>query len=44
MLPHVDEFRQIHNLGAMEGLVRALGRERDVAANPARWLRAVAAA
>ncbi len=43
MLPHVDEFRPIHNLGSMEGLVRALGRERDIAADPAQWLRAVAA-
>ena len=44
MLPHVDEFRPIHNLGSMEGLVRALGRERDLASDPTRWLRAAAAA
>jgi uncharacterized protein with von Willebrand factor type A (vWA) domain len=44
MLPHVDEFRPIHNLGSMAGLVRALGRERDRGADPARWMRAAAAA
>jgi uncharacterized protein with von Willebrand factor type A (vWA) domain len=44
MLPHVDEFRPIHNLGSMAGLVRALGRERDGMADPARWMRATAAA
>jgi hypothetical protein len=44
MLPHVDDFRPIHNLGSMEALVRALGRERDPGADPARWLRAAAAA
>ncbi len=44
MLPHVDEFRPIHNLGSMAGLVRALGRERDGMADPARWTRAAAAA
>ena len=33
MLPHVDEFRAVHNLEAIEGLVTALsgraGREGD---------------
>ena len=38
MLPHVDEFRPIHSLAAMEDLVRALGRQRPVGADPARWL------
>jgi hypothetical protein len=38
MLPLVDEFRPIHNLGSMEGLVRALSAKGD-AADPARWLK-----
>jgi uncharacterized protein with von Willebrand factor type A (vWA) domain len=39
MLPLVDEFRPIHNLGSMDGLVRALSAERDAAADPTRWLK-----
>jgi uncharacterized protein with von Willebrand factor type A (vWA) domain len=42
MLPHVDEFRTLHNLSAMTALVEALsaGGSRD--AHPRRWLRKVA--
>jgi hypothetical protein len=36
----VDEFRPIHSLASMEALVKALGRDRDLGADPARWLRA----
>ncbi len=42
MLPHVDEFRAIHNLASMEELCRALGDVRSHAADPKRWLRRVA--
>jgi len=38
MLPHVDEFRTIHNLRSMADLVRALGREADATADPRDWL------
>ncbi|MBX3536055.1 MAG: VWA domain-containing protein [Chelatococcus sp.] len=37
MLPHVDEFRTMHNLNAMTGLVQALSA-RGGAADPRRWL------
>lgn len=40
LLPHVDEFRPIHSLGAMEALVAALRPGRAGAADPARYLRA----
>ena len=39
MLPHVDEFRPIHNLASMAELCRALSRERSQADDPRRWLR-----
>ena len=39
MLPHVHDFRPIHNLGSMEELCRALAAERTGAAKPQRWLR-----
>lgn len=39
MLPHVDEFRPIHNLSSMADLTRALG-ERSRAFDPRRWLAA----
>jgi uncharacterized protein with von Willebrand factor type A (vWA) domain len=39
MLPHVHDFRPIHNLGSMEELCRALGAERSAAADPQQWLR-----
>lgn len=40
MLPHVDEFRPIHNLASMATLVRALGPAGDATADPSRWLQA----
>jgi hypothetical protein len=39
LLPHVDEFRTIHNLASMEGLVRALGGGGRVV-DPKLWLKA----
>ena len=46
MLPHVDEFRPVHNLDSMEALCRALsGRrsgERSLSGNPKGWLEKVA--
>lgn len=42
MLPHVDEFRAIHNLAAMGDLCRALSAARAAEADPRRWLRKVA--
>ena len=42
MLPHVDEFRPIHNLQSMDALVRALGEEGGADADPRRWLGRVA--
>src|SRR5271165_3213429 len=41
MLPHVDEFRPIHNLEAMAGLVAALGGD-GRAADPKTWMQKVA--
>ena len=41
MLPNVDEFRPIHNLEAMAGLVAALGGD-SRAADPKAWMRNVA--
>ncbi len=38
MLPHVDEFRAIHNLDAMGDLVRALDARGRGGADPARWM------
>jgi uncharacterized protein with von Willebrand factor type A (vWA) domain len=38
MLPHVDEFRAIHNLRSMADLVHALGREMDARTDPKAWL------
>ena len=40
MLPHVDEFRPIHNLTSMAELCRALSRGGSEADDPRRWLRA----
>jgi len=34
MLPHVDEFRPVHNLSSIEGLISALFVERIAAASP----------
>lgn len=42
MLPHVDEFRPIHNLQSMDALIRALGEEGSDEADPRKWLRRVA--
>jgi uncharacterized protein len=39
MLPHVDEFRPIHNLMSMAELCRALSKDRAVAADPKDWLK-----
>ena len=39
MLPEVDEFRPIHSLASMAGLVRALSGDAP-AADPRAWLRA----
>src|SRR5689334_18406501 len=41
MLPHVDEFRPIHNLESMAGLVAGL-ENRGGSADPKAWLRQVA--
>jgi uncharacterized protein len=38
MLPHVDEFRPVHNLDAMADLCRALSADHDRGADPKRWL------
>lgn len=42
MLPHVDEFRPVHNLDAMADLCRALSTDDKRGANPKRWLKDVA--
>ncbi len=42
MLPHVDEFRPVHNLKAVADLCRALGEQRRGEADPKRWLAASA--
>jgi uncharacterized protein len=42
MLPHVDEFRPVHNLDAMADLCRALSADHNRGADPKRWLKAVA--
>ncbi len=42
MLPFVDEFRPIHNLDSMAGLVAALERGGDRAADPKLWMQKVA--
>jgi uncharacterized protein with von Willebrand factor type A (vWA) domain len=39
MLPHVDEFRPIHNLNAMKTLVEALAAKPSLATDPRAWLR-----
>ncbi|MCX5578385.1 vWA domain-containing protein [Kaistia terrae] len=38
MLPHVDEFRAVHSLGAVADLVRALGSVSASTADPRRYL------
>jgi uncharacterized protein with von Willebrand factor type A (vWA) domain len=42
MLPHVDEFRPIHNLESMAGLIAALGRRGSRGADPKDWMQKVA--
>ena len=42
MLPHVDEFRPIHNLASMSDLCTALQLGHAVAADPRRWIAAAA--
>jgi uncharacterized protein len=42
MLPHVDEFRAIHNLDSMAALVAALSDHRSRGADPKPWLKKVA--
>ncbi len=42
MLPHVDEFRPIHNLQSMEDLCRSLSAHEHGGGDPARWLDKVA--
>ena len=42
MLPHVDEFRPIHNLESMAGLVAALRHGGDAAGDPKAWMQKVA--
>jgi hypothetical protein len=42
MLPHVDEFRPIHNLDSMRSLTRALSVGSRGTADPGMWLRRVA--
>lgn len=42
MLPHVDEFRPVHNLESLEALIEALGDLTPGSGDPAQWLRAVA--
>jgi uncharacterized protein with von Willebrand factor type A (vWA) domain len=38
MLPHVDEFRPVHNLSSLSDLVAALGAKRSAAHEPGRYL------
>jgi len=42
MLPNVDEFRPIHNLESMAGLVAALRHGRDAGSDPRAWMQKVA--
>jgi len=43
MLPHVDEFRPIHNLDSMSALVRALSAKGGLGGDPKTWLSKTAA-
>lgn len=38
MLPHVDEFRAVHNLSSLAGLVASLDRRAAAPADPRRWM------
>ena len=42
MLPHVDDFRAIHNLETMAEMVRSLSRPQSRQTEPKAWLRRVA--
>jgi uncharacterized protein len=42
MLPHVDEFRPIHNLESMASLVAALARGGERGGDPKAWMQKVA--
>ncbi len=42
ILPHVDEFRPVHNLDAMADLCRALAADGGRTADPKKWLKNVA--
>ena len=42
MLPHVDEFRAIHNLDSMAQLARTLSDTTSRGADPRAWLKKVA--
>jgi uncharacterized protein with von Willebrand factor type A (vWA) domain len=42
MLPHVDEFRPIHNLESVAELCRALASDRGAVGDPKTWLKEVA--
>src|SRR5690349_6957999 len=42
ILPHVDEFRPIHNLDSMAELTRALSSQRGGTGDPKQWLKRVA--
>jgi hypothetical protein len=41
MLPHVDEFRAIHNLDSMAELVASLSHHRERAGDPKAWMQKV---
>ena len=38
MLPHVDEFRPVHNLDALADLVVSLDRRGSASVDPKRWM------
>ena len=40
MLPHVDEFRPVHNLNALADLVASLGKGPPQEVDPRRWIEA----
>jgi uncharacterized protein len=42
MLPHVDEFRPVHNLESLASLVEALDGRRHFLPDPKTWLRPAA--
>jgi uncharacterized protein len=42
MLPHVDEFRPIHNLESMASLIAALSRGGERGGDPKAWMQKVA--